>query len=220
MHYLTPLDTIEQKLAAQQQRHKDKAERTAKGLINSAVNKQKQEAKRARKQKGAGQGKGPGSSDDEAEDVEHDDDGSESETDEDARAEKEAKRILDKAEADQIKLDQVIQTHLEKFKPPDYLPLTKLSTTEEKQVRSARGVLIQQALEEAQATLAGEKAKREALLARKTQKDRIGSGPVKLGISAAVAALGLSKRRGSVKEKEDKETITKEIMKMGKHLLK
>lgn len=58
MHYLTPLDTIEQKLAAQQQRHKDKAERTAKGLINSAVNKQKQEAKRARKKRGR-KGQGP-----------------------------------------------------------------------------------------------------------------------------------------------------------------
>ena len=220
MYYLAPLDTIEQKLAAQQQRHKDKAEKTAKGLINSAVNKQRQEAKRARK-KGGGKGKGPGSSDDdEAEDVVNDDDGSESQTDEDARAEKEAKRILDKAEADQIKLDHVIQIHLEKFKPPDYLPLTKLSTTEEKQVRSARGVLIQQALEEVEATLAGEKAKREALLARKTQKDRIGAGPVKLGISAAVAVLGLSKRKGSAKEKEDKDTITKEIMKMGRHLLK
>ena len=167
------------------------------------MNKQRQEAKRARR-KGGGKGKVPGSSDDDeadAEDVVNDDDGSESQTDEDARAEKEAKRILDKAEADQIKLDHVIQTHLEKFKPPDYLPLTKLSTTEEKQVRSARGVLIQQALEEAEATLAGEKAKREAFLARKTQKDRIGAGPVKLGISAAVAVLGISKRKGSAKRK-------------------
>ena len=220
MHFLRPRGNIED-LLCQQRRNKEKAEKTAKSLMTSQVKSRQTQAKKAsRKQSKRGKGRGQhqsGSEDAEMEDA--------LAPDADEKAEAAATKILRDAELSQEKTDQVLQEHLERFKIPDTIPLTKLSSPEEKMVRSTRGLLIAQGIAEAEAALALHRDKKKAAEAARAQAHADApQGPVKVGIGAAIDVLAehnLVGSKGKAKaSKEDREAVTKELMKMGKHLLK
>ena len=209
LNFLSPLPNIEDLLTQQQQRQKDKAEKTAKNIINNSV-KQNLKAKEKELKESKKRKKGK------KENIEPD------QPDQDpAGAREKAQEIIQKAEEDQDKLDSVLQEHLDRFKLPDYIPLTKLSTTDERMVKSTRGLLMQAAIDEAEACLARDKAAKS-----RGEKADAPVGPVKLGIAAALGAMeqGSGAKFGKVKKPkdsvEDKDVVTKELMKMGKHLLK
>ena len=187
MNYLAPLSNIDDLLNQQQQRHKDKAEKTAKNLITSSVKASTRENKKKEK-KGNRKGKGKGGGAQQESDAENEN--QDPEAIEAARAQK-AAEILAKAERDQAKLDGVLNEHLERFKLPDHVPLTKLSSVDERMVKSSRGVLMQQALSEA-----------EAYLGKQTASSSCIPTPVRLGLAAALQIMdGKGNRKGSGKSK-------------------
>lgn len=210
----------------QQQRNRDKAEKTAKNLISAAVKARSRQAKQAAKKGKSKKSTGP---EDGAEG--HDVDMLE-QNGENFRTT--AQEIIDKAQAEQLKLDAVLHDHLDRFQLPDTVPLTKLTSSEEKMTRSARGMLMQQALLEAEKAMEENARLKKAVASGQIQSDASDPKPdhsngVKIGIAAAVAVLaesqsikgkGKGKTKSKSNSKEEKEVITKELMKMGKHLLK
>lgn len=226
VNYLSPCKSIETNLQAANDRRKEKAEKMAKNLIKQSLKakekndkkKQQQEKKAAakRKRKAArGSDSSEGSGDEATQ-----------------QAADAAKTILEMAEQQQDKMDEVLAEHVAKIQIPEYIPLTRLATLEEKQSRSNRGMLMQQALRQAHALEAAKGKKTSAAEdERQSAAHQIG---IKLcaemyakqceenGISQGNQSKKGKSKKGSnnTKEKDDKETATQEVMKLGKHLLK
>lgn len=213
----------------QNQRHKDKAEKVAKGLIKSnlkqeekqkkAQAKKKQVAKATRKRKAA----------------ESDEEGAEDSDKEAANWAEMAEDIIKQAEKRQQQIDVVLAEHVSSIKIPDYLPITRLATVEEKQSRSARGLLIQAALKEAEQHMDAVKKSKAAKSAAQHDRDAVSCPQVGLkafaedhakkceqkGLQSNVLKAKSKKGGGnSSKNKDDAEMATQEVMKLGKHLLK
>ena len=154
--------------------------------------------------------------------------GSES-SDSGAEAEKDAaeaaRQVLEMAVEQQSKIDQVLQDHMAKIKVPDYIPLTRLSSVAEKQSRSSRGLLMQQAVL---------KARSLEETVKKGKKSGDVDFQIQMGIKACAESYAkqceedgielrnqkkVKGKRGSA-AKDDREMATQEVMKLGKHLLK
>ena len=129
---------------------------------------------------------------------------------------------MEMAEQQQSKIDSVLQEHMAKIKVPDYIPLTRLTSVSEKQSRSSRGLLMQQALLKARSL-------------EETSKSNKSDFEIQMGIKACAASYAqqceedgieirnqkkVKGKRGSTAAKDDREMATQEVMKLGKHLLK
>lgn len=222
---------IEDLLDSQVARHKEKAEKVAKNIIRSSL-KQRQKAEKQAKQKAqkgkkpkGGRGKKAAPSSDDAKSIAPGSDQEEQDINEIAG------RIIQRAEAEQLKVDQVLEQQLAKISKPTYIPLTKLTSPDEKQTCSARGLLMQAALKEAQELEAAQKKSKAAA----DNKRELSKQPPKIGILACLEkfeksreqAGGIPRAKGkakakvrSAKDKDDKELATEGVMKLGKHLLK
>ena len=225
VNYLTPLPDIEENLEQQNARHREKAEKMAKGLIKQSMKKQEKDQKEKEKAEKAGkrktQAKKPaGKKRKPAGGSESSDSGAEAEKD----AAEAARQVLEMAVEQQSKIDQVLREHMAKIKVPDYIPLTRLSSVEEKQSRSSRGLLMQQALL---------KARRSLEETVKGKKSGDADFQIQMGIKACAESYAkqceedgielrnqkkVKGKRGSAKD--DREMATQEVMKLGKHLLK
>ena len=118
---------------------------------------------------------------------------------------------MKKAEAQQAKVDEIVQDALSKCVKPDHVPLTKIIAGNEKASKSGRALLLAQVQKEKDAA---EK------VAKKLGSENIGPGSI--GLQAAISSFA---RRGTInaKKKQAHEKDTSEaadVIKMGRHMLK
>ncbi|CAJ1390830.1 unnamed protein product, partial [Effrenium voratum] len=108
----------------------EKAEKMAKTLIAATLRQREKDTKKKQKKASSSRGRGRGHGGQpellaEAEDEAEAEDGAA------------AAQLLQQAERDQSKVDALLVEHMSKFELPKHVPLTRVSSTEEKQSRSA-----------------------------------------------------------------------------------
>lgn len=200
---LVPISNLDTKLADDLQKEKEKAEKTAKNLVQAAMRRnQARETKEVKRQK-----KNQANAENAVERLQLEVEIKKNELNKIAHAEREESHVQD-----------AIEKALALVKPRTSVPLTVLAPTQPSE-RSARAKAMQSALKAAEEQL--ERA--EACTAPGPPPETPGQDAA-LGVQAVMVALrndGSLVRKTVVKaKKDDKALTTSEMRKLGKHLLK
>ena len=130
-------------------------------------------------------------------------------SEDDAAAEDDWDVKMKKAEAQQAKVDEIVQDALAKCVKPSHVPITKMVTGSAKAAKNSRAMLLEQVQKEKDAAEKNEKA---------NLPDKSGAGV--LGLQAAInthARMGTIVKAQKL-EKDSSEA--QDVIKMGKHMLK
>ena len=117
---------------------------------------------------------------------------------------------------------------MEKITIPNYVPLTRLASVEEKQVRSSRGLVMQQALKQASEIEMAAKSKKKGNSDTTIVQPHIGMKAYVEAYEKQCLEKGVefniggtqAKKGGKKKDSDETAAATAEVMKAGKHLLK
>lgn len=199
-----PLHNLQQKIEDDLAKDKEKAEKTAKNLVQSALRRnQNREAKESKKRK-----KQQAQVDNDIERLQMEVSNNKADLEK-----------LKHAEEEEAHVQEAIAKALASCKPRTSIPLTVLAAKETVE-KSARAKAMQSALQEAEAKLAGALAPTPS--SASTPKPSGQESAV--GVRAVLVALhddgALEPKKVNKNKKDDKALTTAEMRKLGKHLLK
>ena len=230
MQALVPVDNLMEKLEDDLRKQKEKAEKNAKNLVQSAVRKKQSKDTREDKKNMKNQ-KNQADTSDEREKLQQ----------QVNAAEIELARMEERQQQEQ-EVQKRIQKTLDQCKLPDSIPLTVMTTTQGNQSSGARAKVMEETMRLAKARLASmdeaasvasasgaPASAAEVPSAAPTSEDlklqKLGSQGHALGIQAAVSVLRrqgtlAAPKKGAKGKKDDKAITAGEMKKIGKHLLK
>lgn len=210
MQVLVPVDGVQEKLAGELQKQREKAEKAARSLVQSAMRKkQSKETKEEKKRKKAFETAG---------------DREKLQLQVDA-AEGELSR-LQEVESEEKQVKEAIDKALSKCSLPSSIPLTVLTLTEPAE-KGARAKAMQEQMKQAKAKLATMDGE-DASVEEPRGLDKLTYPGIPHNTIGAQAAISVLRKNGTLAQpkkaakgkKDDKAITQSEMKKLGKHILK